>query len=235
MKLIGHAIIHSLSFAAFILLATGCGSKVMISNFKTPPSPAVSNVIDATHTVFPAALPSPAPQENVSTMDIVNLNSMDNRHVLLKLPDTWSATKQSYNFDDSFVYKQDKNKGIRKGHAYTILDDKKEKIGEYYNIGYYPDQPNGASLPNHCEPVSPKFDGETKLGTGQIYLLNCDIMPKEKRTEKIKTFDQIYVVIPIEGETQAYNFSFSVPLGESSDRYLKIMKEMLVGNTAGSS
>jgi hypothetical protein len=233
MKLNGLAIIHILSFAAFILMATGCGNKVMNSNFKTLSSPAASNANDATPTIIPTALPSLAPQETVSTMDIVNLNSADNRHMLLKLPDTWSATEQSYNFDDSFVYKQDKNKGIRKGHAYTILDDKKEKIGEYYNIGYYPDQPNGASLPNHCVHVLPKFAGETKLGRGQIYLLSCDIMPKEERTEKFKTFDQIYVVIPIEGETQAYNFSFSVPLGDSADRYLKMMKEMLVGNTAG--
>jgi hypothetical protein len=233
MKLKGLTIKYGISLFALSLLVTGCSSKIATSNIQAPSSPIASTEPTASPTTNPIASPSPSQQETVTTMDFVNLNTVDNRQVSLKLPYKWTATKEMYSFVDSFVYIQDKNKGIRSGSTYTIFDDKKIEIGHYYQIGYYPDQP-GATLPNHCDRPSPAYTGETKLGKSQIYIMNCDL-PKEQRTDKYQTFDQIYAVIPIEGETNAYNFSLSVPLGEFADRYLKIMKDMLIGNEVGSS
>lgn len=231
MRLIRRVLLHGLTFVAFIFLVTGCGSKMINSNLETPSSQETSNAFAASPTVSPITSASPSPQETVTTMDFVNLNTPDNRKVLLQLPDKWTATREIHTFVDSFEYKQNKNKGIRSESWYTIFDAKNNEIGQYAQYGYYPDQPYGGSMPNHCDRPSPAYNGTTKLGKGQIYVMNCDL-PKEKRTDKYQTYDRIYAVIPIEGELNAYNFSLSVPPDESVDRYMKIMKYILIGNDA---
>lgn len=68
---------------------------------------------------------------------------------------------------------------------------------------------------------------KTVLGQGEIFILDCDIMPREMRTEEYSTFDMVYVWIPIEDEALAYNLSISVPLGEKEDEYIDMVKKML--------
>jgi hypothetical protein len=80
---------------------------------------------------------------------------------------------------------------------------------------------------NHCIITDTIYQGETKIGKGAIYLLECDL-PDDQVTGRYSTYDMVYALIPIQNEILAYNISLFVPLGEEYDNYIEIMKEMLI-------
>ncbi|MWC30147.1 hypothetical protein [Paenibacillus sp. MMS18-CY102] len=82
-------------------------------------------------------------------------------------------------------------------------------------VSYYHSQPNGAALPNHCSIKTTEYEGETKLGNGVVYILNCD-------SEGNSTYDRLFALIPIEGEDKAY--SLDVPLLQEENRENDIKK-----------
>jgi len=152
-------------------------------------------------------------------MDIINLNNISNTTSMLALPTNWHANKAIYKNVDTFEFNEQKNKDIKKLYSYEIFDDKNSKRG-YFEF-------NGGGLPNHCIAEKIIYNGATKLGNGMIYLLECDLL-KEKTTEKYSTYNQIFSIIPIQNEVLCYIISISVPLGENKDKYIEIMKKMLI-------
>ena len=156
---------------------------------------------------------------NLKAMEVINLNNSSNTKSVLALPTNWHANKAIYKTADSFEFKEQKNKEIKKLYSYEIFDDKNS------NRGYF--EFNGGGFPNHCVVEKIIYNGATKLGNGLIYLLECDL-PKEKVTEKYSTYNQIFSIIPIQNEILVYSVSISVPLGENKDMYVEIMKKMLI-------
>ncbi|MGV8980961.1 hypothetical protein [Clostridium sp.] len=156
---------------------------------------------------------------NLKEMEIINLNNSNNTTSKLVLPINWRANKAIYQAVDSFEFKQQKNKKIRKLYSYEIFNDENSLEG-YFEF-------NGGGIPNHCVVEKIIYNGSTKLGNGIIYLLDCGL-PKEKTTEKYSTYKRIFSVIPIENEVLVYSISISVPLDENTDKYIEIMKTMLI-------
>lgn len=163
---------------------------------------------------------------NLKEMEVDNLNVSNNTKTILALPTGWHANKAIYKTADSFEFNEQKNKGIKKLYSYEIFNEKNSKQGLFEFLGNS-DEPIGGGLPNHSLMEKVIYDGSTKLGHGVIYLLECDL-PKEQRTDKYSTYQQIYSIISIKNEVLAYNISIDVPLGEKDDKYIEIMKEMLI-------
>jgi hypothetical protein len=156
---------------------------------------------------------------NLKEMEVINLNSSNNPKIILTLPTNWHANKAIYKTADSFEFNEQKNKEIKKLYSYEIFDDKNSIQGLF--------EFNGGGLPNHSAVEKIIYKGTTKLGDGVIYLLECDL-PKEKITGRYKTYDQILSIIPIQNEILVYSISISVPLGENKDKYVEMMKKMLI-------
>lgn len=156
---------------------------------------------------------------NLKEMEVINLNNSNNATSRLLLPTNWRANKAIYKTVDSFEFKQQKNKGIKELYSYEIFNEK-NSIEGYLEF-------NGGGIPNHCVVEKIIYSGSTKLGNGIIYLLECSL-PKEKTTEKYNTYNRIFSIIPIENEVLVYSLSISVPLGENKDKYIEIIKEMLI-------
>lgn len=165
---------------------------------------------------------------NLKEMEVANLNVSNNINTILKLPTSWHANKSIYKTADSFEFNELKNKGIKKLYSYEIFDDKNSNIGMFEFLGNS-NEPIGGGLPNHSLVKKVIYEGETKLGKGLIYLLECDL-PKEQITDKYSTYEQIYSIISIENEILAYNVSINVPLGENEAKYIEIVKKMLIEN-----
>lgn len=175
--------------------------------------------------------------DNLKSIEIENLNDENNSKVVIDLPEDWYAKERIFEKAPSFEYNAEKNKHITKVSSIEIYSSTKADkynffgnkglAGEFYIQSYYRDQPESTRFPNHCEAKSRVFSGETILGQGEIFILECDILPKEMRTEEYSTYDMVYVWIPIEDEALAYNFSIYVPLGEKEDEYIDMVKKML--------
>ena len=135
------------------------------------------------------------------------------------MPINWRANKAIYKTVDSFEFKHQKNKKIKKLYSYEIFNEK-NSIQGYFEF-------NGGGLPNHCVVEKIIYKGATKLGNGTIYLLECGLL-KEKATKNYSTYNEIFSVIPIKNEVLANIISISVPLGENKDKYIEIMKKMLI-------
>ena len=67
----------------------------------------------------------------------------------------------------------------------------------------------------------------TLLGKGEIFVLDCDILSEELKTDAFSTYELVYVWIPIENEELAYNLSISVPLSEDNEKYVEMVKGIL--------
>jgi len=175
--------------------------------------------------------------DNLKSIEIENLNDEKNSEVLIDLPEGWHAKELVFEKAPSFEYSSKKNKHINKVNSFEIYDSTKADkynlygneglAGEFYIQSYYRDQPESTRFPNHCSVKSEVYSGETVLGQGEIFILECDIYPKEMRTEEYSTYDLVYVWIPIEDEALAYNLSIFVPLGENEDKYIDMVKKML--------
>lgn len=156
---------------------------------------------------------------NLKAMEVINLNNSSNTTSRLLLPTNWRANKAIYKTADSFEFKQQKNKKIKKLYSYEIFNEENSLQGCF--------EFNGGGIPNHCVVDKIIYNGATKLGNGIIYLLECGL-PKGKTTEKYSTYNRIFSIIPIENEVLVYSISISVPLGENKDKYIDLMKKMLI-------
>jgi hypothetical protein len=79
---------------------------------------------------------------------------------------------------------------------------------------------------NHAQIKEKVYSGETVLGKGDIYIVDCDL-PRDRQTNGHTTYDEIYAWIPVEGEQLAYNLAIDVPVGEKTEDYLILVKKML--------
>jgi hypothetical protein len=175
--------------------------------------------------------------DNLKSIVFENLNDENNAQVVIDLPEDWYAKERIFEKAPSFEYNAEKNKHITKVSSFEIYSQTKADkfnlygnkglAGEFYIQSYYRDQPESTRFPNHCGVKSRVFSGETVLGQGEIFILECDIFPKEMRTEEYSTYDMVYVWIPIDDEALAYNLSIFVPLGEDEDEYIDMVKKML--------
>jgi len=181
--------------------------------------------------------------DNLKSIVIENLNDENNSQVVIDLPEGWYAKELVFKKAPSFEYNAEKNKHITKVSSFEIYNQTKANkynlygnkglAGEFYIQSYYRDQPESTRFPNHCSVKSIVYSGKTVLGQGEIFILECDIYPKEMRTEEYSTYDMVYVWIPIMDEALSYNLSIYVPLGEKEDEYIDMVMKMLDIETSG--
>jgi hypothetical protein len=183
-----------------------------------------------------AGLKGPEVVENLNAIEIMNLNDETNATVVLSLPEGFSTKKMAFPKAPNFEYHAEKNKVIDTVYSFEILNAQKDKFklygteglaGWFYDTSYYRNKPETSRFPNNSVVKSKVYEGETVLGKGEIFILECEITPKELRTEEYKTYELIYVWIPIENEDLAYNLAISVPLGEDSGVYAELVKTIL--------
>lgn len=185
-----------------------------------------------------SSMPAVKPKiiDNLKSIEIENLNDEKNSKVILSLAEGWYAKKLIFDKAAEFEYNTEKNKQIKEVYRYEIYNSmEKDKFnhydieglaGEFYVQNYYRDQPESTRFPNHCQVKGKVYTGDTVLGEGEIFILDCDL-PRELRTEKYSTYDRVYVWIPIENEALAYNLSINVPLGEKDEDYVEMAKTLL--------
>jgi hypothetical protein len=200
---------------------------------------AESNTASGSHIVNSSIIE----HDNLKSIVIENLNDKNNTQVVIDLPEGWHGKELIFKKAASFEYNAEKNKHITKVNSFEIYSQTKADkfnlygnkglAGEFYIQSYYRDQPESARFPNHCSVKSIVYSGETVFGPGEIFILECDIYPKEMRTEEFSTYDMVFVWIPIEDEALAYNLSIFVPLGEEADEYIDMVKKMLEIKTPG--
>lgn len=182
-------------------------------------------------------LKGPEIVENLSDIDISNMNDENNAVVVLSLPEGFYTRKLTFPKAPNFEYKAEKNKAIDTVYSFEIYNSaQKDKFnlygiegyaGWFYDTSYYRNKPDTAWFPSRSTVKGKVYEGQTLLGQGEIFILECDIMPKELRTEEFSTYEMIFAWIPIEQEDLAYNLAISVPLGEDSDQYVEMVKNIL--------
>ena len=116
---------------ALLLFITACssvnpssgsvGSSKPESTSTYAPSTSPSATTPALSTVPPA---SPQSVDDLDKFSIVNLNTTDNRKVILPLPENWRVSKFIYTVAQSFSFEQAKNKSIRSLYAYRLFNEK---------------------------------------------------------------------------------------------------------------
>ncbi len=185
-----------------------------------------------------SSMPAVQPEiiDNLKSIEIENLNDEKNSKVILSLAEGWYARKLIFDRTANLEYNAEKNKQIEEVYHYEIYNEMKKDdfnhygieglAGEFYIQNYYRDQPESTRFPNHCQVKNKVYTGDTVLGEGEIFILDCDL-PRELRTEKYSTYDRVYVWIPIENEALAYNLSINVPLGEKDEDYVEMAKTLL--------
>jgi hypothetical protein len=184
-----------------------------------------------------AIMNTPDVLENLSVLQFANLNDAVNTNVVLNLPEGFTANKRVFQKASNFEYSAEKNKGIDTVCTFQIFstaqNDKFSQygieglVGWFYDTGYYRDEPEDARFPNNSALKAKVYEGNTALGEAEIFVLECDIIPKELRTEEYSTYELVYAWVPIDGEDLAYNLGISVPLGEDSSPYVDMIKYIL--------
>ncbi len=174
--------------------------------------------------------------EGVNEIRVYNLNDSANAWITMPLTSGWHAEEYVRDIASGFEFQSGKNRNIKKTYEFEIYKDTigapdynfymKGRLGQFNMLGYYRDQTERARFPNHCEVKGKVFEGKTCLGPGEIFILDCDL-PKDERTQRHRTYEQVYAWIPIDGEALAYNLSLDVPLDEDSGKYVSIIKKML--------
>lgn len=166
--------------------------------------------------------------KNLTMIEMPNLNDANNRIVKMNLKEGWAATQVITKKAEGFDYNDKKNKSINEISEYIIYDEKKQEIGWLGDISVYKGHEKSA-FPNHMQWRKKVYEGNTKLGSGEIYLLKLDLFDMQKTKDK-DSFYQYYALIPIYNEELAYNFFINIPYeaynGERTD-ILGIMKDIL--------
>lgn len=174
--------------------------------------------------------------DDLKKIMVENLNDPENAKTTLQLPANWHAKEYISDIAPGFEFQSNKNKLIKKNYVFDIYKNSisaddynfytKGHVGEFNLLGYYRDEPERARFPNHCAVKSKVFSGKTNLGQGEIFILDCGL-PKDERTKKRSTYEELYAWIPIDNEPLAYNLSLDVPLDENSSKYVDIIKRIL--------
>lgn len=169
-------------------------------------------------------------------MTFVNLNDLKNSKISLKLPKGWYVNEYMRDTAPSFEFDAPKNKKIKKVYDFELFNKSirydryqfgNEVIaGSFAMLGYYRDEPPNTIFPNHTGVNAKVYSGNTTLGKGEIFILDRDL-EKNRRREGENTYNEIYAWIPIDNEREAYNLTLDVPLGESPEDYVEIVKEIL--------
>lgn len=174
--------------------------------------------------------------DGLKAMTVDNLNDPENAEITIPLPGDWHAKRYVMDIASDFEFQSSKNKQKKQDYEYEIYKNEigaddynfytKGIVGRFSMLSYYHEETERARFPNHCAVKSRVFSGRTSLGQGEIFILDCDL-PKDERTQKYGTYEEIYAWIPIDNEILAYNLALDVPLNEDSARYVDIMKRML--------
>lgn len=182
-------------------------------------------------------LQGPEVVENLNTIEISNLNDEQNAAVVLSLPKGFSVRKLAFPKAPNFEYQAEKNKGIDTVYSFEIHNTEKKDsfrfygtdglAGWFYDTSYYRNKPEDSRFPIHSTVKNKVYEGDTVLGKGEIFILDCDILSEELKTEQFSTYELIFAWIPIENEDLAYNLTLTVPLGEDSGIYAKLVKAVL--------
>lgn len=180
---------------------------------------------------------SPKVVENLKSIDVLNLNDSSNVKVRLELPDGWYAKEIVYDISLDFEFNAEKNRNIKKDSWFEFYNEKKKDTSWQYGHeglsgslempGYYRKEPLNTIFPNHTMMKKKVYSGMTVLGQADMYILECDLFPKELRTEKLKTYEMVYTWIPIENEELAYNLAITVPWDEDTEKYIPVAKKIL--------
>ncbi len=175
--------------------------------------------------------------ENLNTIEIMNLNDEHNATVALSLPEGFSVKKLAFPKAPNFEYRSEKNKAIDTVYSFEIHNTEKKDsfrfydtdglAGWFYDTSYYRNKPEESRFPSNSVVKAKVYEGETALGKGEIFILECNILQEELKTEKYSTYELIFAWIPIENEDLAYNLTLSVPLGEDSGKYAEMVKTIL--------
>jgi hypothetical protein len=175
--------------------------------------------------------------DNLNTIEIMNLNDEHNATVVLTLPEGFSVRKLAFPKAPNFEYRSEKNKAIDTVYSFEIHSTEKTDsfrfygtdglAGWFYDTSYYRNKPEDARFPSNSMVKAKVYEGETVLGKGEIFILECDILQEEVKTDKYSTYELIFAWIPIENEDLAYNLTLSVPLGEESEKYAEMVKSIL--------
>lgn len=178
----------------------------------------------------------------LSKITMVNMNDENNADVTLTLPEGWYAKGFTGNQAEGFEFEMPKNKHITKAWMYDLYNANAKRT-DFYQYGidggsgtfnlpsYYRDHPENILTRNHAQIREKAWSGQTVLGKGDIYIVDCDL-PREKQSGDRTTYDEIYVWIPVEGEQFAYNLAVDVPLDEKTGDYLAMVKRMLGAQTS---
>lgn len=173
----------------------------------------------------------------LSKITIVNMNDENNADVTLKLPEGWYAKGYISDKAEGFEFEMPKNQHISKVWMYDLYNANAKRT-DFYKYGiddssgtfnlpsYYREHPENILMRNHAQIKEKVWSGQTILGKGDIYIVDCDL-PREKRTEDRTTYDEIYAWIPVEGEQLAYNLAIDVPVDEKTEDYLTMVKKIL--------
>ncbi len=184
-----------------------------------------------------AELDKPEVVENLNTIEIMNMNDDKNALVTLSLPESFSVKKLAFPKAPNFEYQAEKNKTIDTVYSFEIYStEEKDKFmfhgteglaGWFYDTSYYRKKPEEERFPAHSSVKAKVYEGDTVLGKGEIFVLDCDILSEELKTDAFSTYELVYAWIPIENEELAYNLTISVPLGEDYEEYVEMVKGIL--------
>ncbi|MBP7174943.1 MAG: hypothetical protein KBA53_01825 [Thermoclostridium sp.] len=182
-------------------------------------------------------LKRPEVVENLNTIEIMNMNDDKNASVVLTLPEGFSVKKLAFPKAPNFEYQAEKNKAIDTVYSFEIhsMADKSKfrfygtegLAGWFYDTNYYRKKPDTERFPSHSSVKAKVYEGDTILGKGELFVLECDILSEELKTEEFSTYELVYAWVPIENEELAYNLSISVPLGEGTEKYVEMAKTIL--------
>jgi hypothetical protein len=230
-------ILNSLAFLliiCYMIMVVGCAKSGIADNIQSTASHVENSDLNSVDTVGSEIV------NNLKIIEIENLNEDKNSKVVLNMPEDWSAKELIFDKAPDFEFNMEKNKQIKKLHDFEFYNsmkmDKYKQLqmdgiaGRIDMPSYYRDESERARFPNHSQVKTRVYSGDTVLGQGEIFILDCDL-PKELRTEKYTTYDMVYVWIPIDNEALAYNLTIGVPLGEKDDDYIEMVKTLLKANT----
>lgn len=182
-------------------------------------------------------LKGPEVADNLNTIEIMNLNDTANATAVLSLPEGFSIKKLTFPKAPNFEYHAEKNKVIDTVYSFEIYNTaQKDKFrlygteglaGWFYDTSYYRNKPEASRFPTHAAVKSKVYEGDMVIGKGEIFVLDCEIISRELKTEDVSTYQLIFAWIPIENEDLAYNLAIRVPDGEENKKYVEMVKTIL--------
>lgn len=164
--------------------------------------------------------------EGLSDMRFINYNADGDPVQTIQLPSSWTADCYYYDYVEpslSFFYDihdRENEKFLPGGAAgtFTLVDKNSFPLAE------------GKYL-MHSSVKEELYSGSSSFGPAEIYLLER-METKNDGSGNLEDvlYEIIYAWIPIEGESQAYQFYLYVPQGKEAADYLTVMKYLINAN-----